>query len=181
MEAATAMARDAIVQALREGRATLGRALKGVDGDAEHRRPANGGWTIAECVEHVAVSERYLLGRLRAAQPAERSLDNRVREAAILARGMDRTRPVVCPADGLPTGRFGSARSALEDFDATRTETEAFVERFDGDPRNWVTDHPVIPGPVNVVEILLTMAVHPARHAKQIEEVRSELSSGDRV
>ncbi len=172
------MERDAIVQALRDGRAALGRALEGVDAYAEHRRPANGGWTIAECVEHVAVSERYLLGRLRAAQPAERSLENRVREATILARGMDRTRPVVCPANGLPTGRFGTVQAALADFDAARAETEAFVESFDGDPRSWVTDHPVIPGPVNVVEILLTMAVHPARHAKQIEALRREQSSG---
>jgi hypothetical protein len=61
---------------------------------------------------------------------------------------------------------------ALADFDATRAETVRFVEKFEDDPRRWLTDHPVIPGPVNLVEILLTMAVHPARHAKQIAEIR---------
>lgn len=172
------MEREGILRALQAGRDALGRALDGVDAEIEHRRPANGGWTIAECVEHVAVSERYLLGRLRAAQPAEQSLENRVREAQILARGADRTRPVECPANGQPRGRFASALAALEDFDAARAETVAFVESFDGDPRSWVTDHPVIPGPVNVVELLLTMAVHPARHAQQIEELHCGQGSG---
>lgn len=170
------MEKDAILKTLRDGRAALAEALDGVDAAAEQWRPADGGWTIAECAEHVAVSEQYFLTRLRVAKAAGQSLENRAREAKILARGTDRTRPVACPEGGLPRRRYASAQQALAAFDAARAETEAFVEAFEGDPRGWATDHPVIPGPVNVVEILLSMALHPARHARQIAEVRAEMA-----
>lgn len=166
-----------VLSQLQAGRTALGEALEGVDEEMAARKPAGGGWTIAECVEHVAVSERYLYSRLTFAQRAEQRTENPVREARILVRGVDRTRGVECPADGLPAGRFGSLCEALADFDAARAETVRWVEEFENDPRCWMTDHPVIPGPVNVVEIWLTMAVHVARHAKQIVAIRGELGT----
>lgn len=166
-----------MLRALRAGRDALDEALAGVGDDLALRKPADGGWSILECAEHVAISERYLLSRLTGATRAEAALENRVREARIPERGLDRSRRVECPEGGLPVGRFGNLREAIGDFDAARAETVRFVEEFEDDPRYWVTDHPVIPGPVNVVEILLTMAVHPARHAKQIAEIREKLAA----
>lgn len=165
-----------ILGALKEGRDALGAAVAGVDDELARREPAGGGWTILGCAEHVAISERYLLSRLTAATRVEQAQENRVREARIPERGLDRSWPVASPEGGWPTGRFASVREALADFDATRAETVGFVEGFEDDPRCWVTDHPVIPGPVNLVEILLTMAVHPARHAQQILEIRERMA-----
>jgi hypothetical protein len=54
------------------------------------------------------------------------------------------------------------------------------VEGFSDDLRFWLTDHPLIPGPVNCYEILLMMSVHPVRHAEQIAEIRAALASPDR-
>jgi hypothetical protein len=173
----TAEEKREVLGQLQAGRTALGAALEGVDEEMAARKPADGGWSIAECVEHVSVSERYLYSRLTCAERAEQRAENHVREARILVRGVDRSRRVECPADGLPVGRFGSLREALADFDAARAETVRFVEEFEDDPRCWMTDHPVIPGPVNVVEIWLTMAVHVARHAKQIVEIRGALGT----
>ncbi len=161
-----------ILRALQVGRDALGEALAGVDEEQARRRPPGGGWSILGCAEHVAISERYLLSRLTSATRTDQALENRVREERIPVRGLDRSWPVASPEGGWPTGRFASVDEALADFDATRAETVRFVETFEDDPRRWLTDHPVIPGPVNLVEILLTMAVHPARHAKQIAEIR---------
>lgn len=167
--------KEEIRSALKAGRAALGGALAGVDADLASRKPGLNQWSILECVEHVAISERYLHSRLTCATRVDQALENRTREERILERGADRSRRVESPERGWPTGRFENVTQALDDFDATRKETLQFVEEFKDDPRCWVTDHPVIPGPVNLVEILLTMAVHPARHAQQIGEIRNRL------
>jgi hypothetical protein len=69
--------------------------------------------------------------------------------------------------------RPSSWSEAVSAFESARAETVKFVEGFTGEPRWWVTDHPLIPGPVNCHEMLLIAAVHPARHAKQIAEIRT--------
>ena len=75
-----------------------------------------------------------------------------------------------------PAGRYGSLQEAFAAFEAARTEVVGFVEEFDDDPRSWVTDHPMIAGPVNCYEILLLIAAHPGRHAGQIVEIREKLT-----
>jgi hypothetical protein len=38
-----------------------------------------------------------------------------------------------------------------------------------------LTDHPLIVGPVTCAETLIMIADHPARHAKQINEISAQL------
>jgi hypothetical protein len=165
-----------ILQELRRGRDALCNALAGVDEPLAIRRPGTGRWSILECVEHVAVAEQFLLSRLTKATRSGHSHANPAREAIMLDRGLDRTRPGESPEAARPNGRFQSVKEALSFFDAVRAETVQFVEGFSDDLRSWLTDHPLIPGPVNCREILLLMSIHLRRHAKQIEEIRAALA-----
>jgi hypothetical protein len=169
-----------IVDRLQAGRDALNAALDGVSESLAARKPVPDAWSILECVEHVAVVERLLLSRLISAVPTETSHENRMREAMIAARGADRGRPIAAPEAARPRNRFGSLRDALDAFDSARGETLRFLDGFNGDSRFCVTDHPLIPGPVNCYEILLLISVHPARHAKQIAETRTSLAAADR-
>jgi hypothetical protein len=168
-----------LLRALAAGRNALCESLAGVDDSLAKRKPASGGWSILECVEHLALAERYLFSRLIRASRSEQPLENRARETRIMERGVDRSRPGESPEAARPAGRFGNLNEALGDFDRARAETLQFVEGFADDLRFWLTDHPLIPGPVNCMEILLTIAVHPARHAKQIAEIRANLTSAE--
>jgi hypothetical protein len=96
------------------------------------------------------------------------------REARILTRGADRTNPRVSPEVGRPTGRFGSLADAVQYFLDSREQTVQFVESCQEDLRSRLTTHPLL-GPVNCYEVLLLMAVHPHRHAKQIQEITAAL------
>jgi hypothetical protein len=167
-----------ILAALETGRDALRAALTGIDEQTAARKPGPGGWSILECVEHLAVSERFLLSKLTSASRSDKSHENRKRETVIAERGLDRARRVESPEAGRPDGRFGSLREALSAFDAARGETVRFVEGFGDDFRFWITDHPSIPGPVNCYEMLLVISVHPARHARQIADIRAVLVSG---
>jgi hypothetical protein len=168
--------RQEILQDLKKGRDALRDALAGVDEHMAAREPGPGRWSVLECVEHLGVSEQFLLSRLAAAAEGDRLAGSRVREAMIVGRGQDRTRPVESPEAGRPTGRFQSVDEALAFFDSVRAETIQYVEGFSGDLRCWLTSHPLIPGPVNCYEILLLISMHPVRHAKQIEEIRAALA-----
>jgi hypothetical protein len=167
-----------LLDALERGHAALRRALEGVDEALAGRKPAGGGWSIVECVEHVVVSEQYLLTRLRSAERCEEGAAQTAdleREAKIAARAANRMRRIEAPSASQPQGRYASLREAVAAFEATRAETVAWVEEFGGDLRGWTTDHPLFAGPVTCQETLIMMAAHPGRHAEQIGEVRTAL------
>src|ERR1035438_3437969 len=98
-------------------------------------RPAPGRWSVVQCVEHVAVSEDFLLSRIIQAQSSGAPVVNQKREAAILARGADRATPVISPEVGRPMGRFATLADAVGSFLATCEQTVRFVEACGEDLR----------------------------------------------
>jgi DinB superfamily len=167
-----------ILHLLDVGRDALAVALEGVDEDLAKRRPEPERWSVLECVEHLAVAEELMLAGLHVAEPSDQSHENKKREAKILNFGLDRLRRIECPEAALPAGRSRTLREAVAQFEAVRTRTVRYVEEFSGDPRSRLTTHPLVYTPVNCYEMLLMIALHPARHAKQIIETVSALSNG---
>lgn len=166
-----------LLAALNRGHEALGRALAGVGENLATRKPASGGWSILECVEHIVISERHLLTRLLVAQRTDGPVTPREREAKIAARAADRTRSIEAPPESEPEGRYTTLQDAVAAFDRTRAETVQFLGQFDGDLRCWATDHPLFPGPVTCYETVIMMAAHPGRHAEQILEIRDAAAS----
>ena len=167
--------RSGFLRELQAGREALDAAVAGVDETLARRKPSHEAWSILECVEHMIESERYLLSRLRAAATVERPFEKSRREAKIARLAADRTRRIEAPEQAHPQGRFESLAEAMQAFDTTRAEVMQWVEDCTGDPRRMLTDHPLIAGPVTCAETLVMMAAHPARHAKQIEEIKASL------
>jgi hypothetical protein len=165
-----------MLELLERGRVELLQAVEGVSEQAAALPPSPQSWSILQCVEHVAVAEAHLLGQIESAQPAAAPMRNENREAAIRVRGADRTRKVSAPVGAEPRGRFPSLDAALQYFLATRGRTIQFVDDCSADLRSRLTTHPLI-GAVNCYETLLMMAAHPARHARQIAEIRSALDT----
>ena len=170
-----------ILRELQAGRDVLGEAVAGVDDGLAMRKPSHEAWSILDCVEHMVESERYLLTRLHAAEHTDKPFEKSRRESKIAMLAADRSRRIEAPEQAHPRGRFATLGEALAAFDATRAEVERWVENCTGDPRRMVTDHPLIVGPVTCAETLIMIAAHPARHAKQIGEIRAKLcNSPDR-
>ncbi len=164
-----------VLRALQSGRDALGAAVAGVDDAVAALKPVSGGWSILDCVEHTVESERYLLTRLHAAKLSAQPFEKSRREAKIAALAADRTRRIEAPMPAHPRGRFKTLGDALGAFDATRAEVIRWVENCADDPRCVLTDHPLIEGPVTCSETLIMIAAHPARHARQIVEIRESL------
>lgn len=160
---------------LEAGRNALLASLTGMSDSEAAAQPAPDRWSAIGNVEHLAMVESNLLGRLKQAVPANRE--------AVTGREMQfyealprRARKFSAPPPVHPTGECRTVAEALAKFDAARNQTLAFVQSCDYDPRLCTTTHPLI-GEITGMECLFLIAAHPSRHAAQIRELR-ELAAG---
>jgi hypothetical protein len=165
--------RKEILRMLAEGSSDLSAAMDGITESEAAQRPVSGGWSVLDCLEHLAVTERELLRGAQSAVPAAERQYNPVRESKILDRALDRTRFIAAPDIVIPASKFKSVSEAFAAFESVRAQTVRFVEEFEGDPRSWLTTHPLVRGPVNCHEMFLMIALHPKRHAQQITQTRA--------
>jgi hypothetical protein len=170
--------RAEILRMLQEGMDSLTVALLGIDAASARRRPRVDSWSVLECVEHLTLTERALLQRLKEAKACEESREDRARETKFQDLALNRARRIEAPELVRPANDSACFGQVLEAFEAARSETVRYVEQFRGDLRWWVTQHPLITRPVNCYEMLLLMAMHPKRHAPQIVEIRRVLEGG---
>lgn len=166
-----------VIRELKAGRDALRDAVAGVDDAMAASKPSQGSWSILDCVEHVVVTECYLLTRLQTAKAVDQPFEKWRREAKIAARAADRSRPIAAPEQAHPRGRYGTVAAAMAAFDETRAEVVRWIKECEDDLRCMMTDHVLIEGPVTCVETLVMIAAHPGRHAKQIEEIRLQFAA----
>ena len=165
--------RDFLVQRLNETRDAFLATFHGVSEEQACFKPAPDRWSICDCVEHLAVAETGLLRRLSEdSASAEAPPTSREREMAILnSNGGNRDQKAKSPERACPTGRFGSLAEATKQFVACRGRTIDYVMACNDDLRMRTTTHPLI-GPMNCMELLAFIIVHPLRHAQQILEIK---------
>ncbi len=169
--------RARLLALLDESSKALGESVAGVSEAQAGRRPDDGGWTIAEIVEHVAISEeRMFVGVTRGFRELPEAVHDAEKEKRIHDGAVDRTQKFTAPEVSRPTGRFGLLAEALAHFRACRARTVGYIEQCRDDQRRRSVKHPLA-GVVTGYEYLLILARHPARHAAQIRELRSEIES----
>jgi uncharacterized damage-inducible protein DinB len=171
--------RAEILRMLQEGMDSLTVALLGIDETSARRRPRADSWSVLECVEHLTLTERALLQRLKEARACEESREDRARETKFQDLALNRVRRIEAPEPVRPANDSACLEQVSEAFKAARSETVRYVEQFQGDLRWWVTQHPLITRPVNCYEMLLLIAMHPKRHALQIVQICRALEGGN--
>lgn len=130
-------------------------------------------WSIAECTEHLALSENNIFGMLQGAlaeeaNPARRE-EVQISDEQLVMMITDRSQKVKTFAAFEPSGKFGSVSNSLAEFEKLRKEHIAYVNTTDDDLRNHFTQLPF--GTIDAYQILLFMSAHTERHILQIEEV----------
>jgi hypothetical protein len=165
-----------LLECLEAGRFELLSAIEGMSDRDAAAKPADGGWSALEIVEHVAITEKLMLRRL-AMQPVPLTEEiNPEREAILYSRISTRGRKVVAPEVAQPKGRYATLGDAVAAFLRTREHTLQWLENCQVDLRSHVAEHPAV-GPATLYEYILIMAAHAARHASQIREGRTSSTS----
>ncbi|MGB5668859.1 MAG: DinB family protein [Maribacter sp.] len=130
-------------------------------------------WSIAECVEHLAISEGMIGGMLEGAlkTPADPTMRDSVKisDKDLLAMISSRDKKVKTGKAFEPSGKFGSFEETLKAFNTNRAEHIEYVQNTEDDLRNHYGKLPF--GTVDGLQIILFMSGHTERHVKQMEEV----------
>lgn len=165
--------RKAAVKHLKQSRSGIEKTVKGLSEGQMNFKPSDGSWSIAECIEHIAVSEMGLFSAVEGTlqnvpDPSLRS-EVKMSDTDILSLIEDRSEKVKTRPEGEPTNRFESLEGSLKAFLSKRDENIKYVETTPDDLRNRYFDFPF--GKVDSYQVILFMSGHSVRHLNQIKEI----------
>ncbi len=168
--------RATVLKMLSESSAAFEDAVAGVSKDDAARKPSDGGWSVTEVAEHVAVAEEQMFFALTERfRPIAEAAPDELKENRIVNTILNRNAKMRSPEPTCPSGRFGSLTDALAHFRACRARTIHYVEQCKDNQRNRSVKHPHA-GIITGYEYMLIIANHPARHAAQIRDLRSAMA-----
>lgn len=148
--------------------------LAGTSGltDAQGKfKPAPDRWSIEECVEHLAVVEKWILNRISEDYTPSDRVERPDRQAELRQIAANRINKRPAPDRLRPTGRFGSLAKARDQFAASRAETIAYLSACVDDLHARTVVHGL--GPMTSYEFLIYTANHTLRHLDQIREIQA--------
>jgi hypothetical protein len=158
---------------LQETKDDILKKVKGLTPEQLNFKADPNSWSVAECVEHIAISENNIFGFAQSAlqQPADPSLrkDVKMKDEEIIAMITDRTHKVKTQEAFEPSNKFGSFEATLNEFKSKRDANIKYIKSTSDDLRNHYNDFPF--GKVDTYQTVLFMAAHSRRHTEQIKEV----------
>lgn len=151
-------------------------AIKGLSPAQLNFKASPASWSVAECAEHIAISESMLFAMVEDAvkQPADPSRRGEVKMTDEQVIGMitNRTSKFKTAEPFEPTGKFGNHEGTVKEFVAKRDAHIAFVKSTKDDLRNRYAVRPF--GTFDSFQAILFMAGHSERHILQMEEVKAD-------
>lgn len=152
--------------------------VKGLTAEQLNFKADSNSWSIAECVEHIALAETQIFGFAKAglqeaADPSKRS-EVKTKDDELVKMVADRSQKREAQEAMKPTGKFGSYDAALTDFKAQRDDHIKYIKTTSDDLRNHYNDFPF--GKLDTYQTILLMAAHSKRHTAQIQDVLSSPS-----
>jgi len=170
--------RETLLPMLRASQAAFTASFAGLPPEAFHFRPADGGWSIAETAEHVALVEvgsgKLMRGRMvRQPTPPELLEAARDGDERVDARLLVRNNPFEAPDFVRPTGQWQTPDEIIAVFSESRGGTIDFLETTELDLGRYAAPHPVL-GPLTGLQWAYFLVRHTARHVEQIEEVKQD-------
>jgi uncharacterized damage-inducible protein DinB len=138
-------------------------------------KPSADRWSIAQCAEHVALSEDALFqvvteNVMKSEPTAGNKPASREKDQKVIAMVRDRSQKAKAPKSVQPSERWGTRRALVRDFKKSRDRTVGYVETTQDDLRGHSGAHPV--GLLDAYQWLLLISAHAERHTAQINEVK---------
>lgn len=172
-DAITEEEREKVMQHLSDTYSELLTTVNHLSDEQLNFKPEEGAWSVAECVEHLAISENNLFGAFEMAMQneADPSLRSEVKmtDDQILGFIESREQKIKTSEEFEPSGKFKSYEGSLEAFDERRKSNMDYVESTEEDLRNHYFDFPF--GKLDAYQVLLFMSGHTKRHTDQIKEI----------
>lgn len=135
-------------------------------------------WSVAECAEHIAISESNLTaliqGTLKEPSNPGRRGEVKLQDEDLFNSVVDRSDKVKTSEAFKPTGKFGSHEATVKEFLTKRDTNIDFIKNTSDDLRNHFFTFPVEAlGTVDSYQLFLFVAAHSKRHTLQIDEIKN--------
>jgi hypothetical protein len=149
-------------------------SVKGLSKEQLNFKATPTSWSIAECTEHLAISENNIWGAFEgcmkaAADPAKRS-EVKFTDPDLIKMITDRSFKVKTNEKFEPKG--ATHEESVKDFAAKRDTHLEYVKTTKEDLRNHFAQMPF--GTLDAYQVIIFMSGHTARHTAQIEEVKAD-------
>jgi DinB superfamily len=136
-------------------------------------KPAPDRWSVAECLEHITVTESFILANIHnTLQQAAQSSTPGIGDDGIVQMVPDRSTRLKGPERLMPTARWAHDR-LLSEFESARKRTADFAATTDAPLREHGFAHPML-GTLDCYQWLLLIGAHGERHRLQAEEVMAD-------
>ena len=170
--------REHAVAELESSRKAFLEATSGLSEAQWNFKPAPDRWSIAECAEHIGVTESFILNliteqALKGPAEPEKRTEVQGKDTSIMVTALDRSAKFKAPESIQPTRRWATSGETTKNVLENRTRTIEFVRTTQEDLRDHFMDHPVFKTLDAYQWILLTSA-HMRRHTAQILEVKAD-------
>ncbi len=167
--------KKAAISYFKETEKGLIKEVKGLSEKQLTWKPADSIWSIADCVEHITLSEKnifdWAMSTLKEpANPAKRA-ELKHDDETIKKMMTDRSFKAKAREGFIPSGQFGNTDKTLAIFKERREAAIKYIKSTDDDLRNHFATTPM--GLVDSYQVLLFLAGHSRRHTLQIIELKA--------
>lgn len=130
-------------------------------------------WSIADCVEHLAITEKSIFSLTEVAMKGEANpalrKELKFTDDQIIGLITSRDQKAKTRPEGEPKGNFGTFAGSTAEFKTLRKQNIKYVKTTSDDLRNHFFDFPF--GKIDAYQVILFMSGHTARHTAQIQEI----------
>jgi len=172
--------RDKAVAELEGSKKAFLDATKGLSDAQWNFKAAPDRWSIAECAEHIALSENYIFGFVsekivKAPANPEKRDAAKGKDDLIVKILQDRSHKATAPEPLDPTKKPMPGTESVKLFLDGRAQTIEFIKTTKDDLRDHLFDHPVPAiGTLDSYQWILLISGHSRRHTLQILEVKAD-------
>jgi hypothetical protein len=141
-------------------------------------KPAPDRWSIAECAEHITLSQdslfQFVTGKvLKSPAKTVTRTEDRSEDEAVIRLVRDRSHKAQAPEDLQPAGRWPAREALIKHFKESRDRIIAYVENTQEDLRRHFAPFPPL-GELDAYQWILFLSAHTERHVEQINDVKSD-------
>jgi len=162
---------------LKETRDGFLKDVKGLSEAQLNFKTAPERWSVAQCIEHIAVAENALFTGLQKSLqiPADtaRRAEITASDTTVLRVVTDRSHKSTAAEFLQPDGKFSGTVEAMSSFKDRRQKTIDYILTTNDDLRHHYSKHGIM-GTIDDYQAILLIAAHCRRHTLQIEEVMAD-------
>ncbi|MBC7936632.1 MAG: DinB family protein [Rhizobacter sp.] len=167
--------RKKAIEYFKETKAFLQKEIAGLSEAQLNWKPADSVWSVANCVEHIAVTETgifdWAMGTLKTAPDSSINLSKKVKDEDVKAKVSDRSVKGKAPEIFKPSGQFGNTAQSYAAFEKKRDSLIQYIKITKDDLRGHGSLSQL--GVMDTYQILLLLSGHTRRHTLQIVELKA--------